>query len=122
MGVSEAGDDALVEGDAQGLRILLDNLVSNAIRYTPAGGTVDVSVGEDGHGPFLEVCDSGRGIPIAERERVFDRFYRREGENEAGSGLGLAIVKIVAARHGAAVTLDDAPLGGLCVGVQFPAS
>jgi signal transduction histidine kinase len=82
---------------------------------------VDVSVGEDTHGPFLEVCDSGPGIQIEERERVFDRFYRREGTNEPGSGLGLAIVKTVAARHGAAVTLDEAALGGLRVRVQFPA-
>lgn len=121
LGVSEPDGDALVEGDAQGLRVLLDNLVSNAIRYTPAGGRVDVSVGEDTNGPFIEVCDSGPGIPVEERERVFDRFYRREGASEPGSGLGLAIVKTVAARHGAAVTLDDAPLGGLRVRVQFPA-
>ena len=119
LGAAAVRDDVVVEGDAQGLGILLANLVSNAIRYTPAGGKVDVSVGEDGHGPFLEVCDSGRGIPAMERERVFDRFYRREGENEAGSGLGLAIVKTIAARHDAAVNLDDAALGGLRVRLQF---
>lgn len=120
LGVAAARDDAVVEGDAQGLRILLANLVSNAIQYTPAGGKVDISVGEDDRGPFLEVCDSGPGIPVEDREHVFDRFYRRDGENEAGSGLGLAIVKTVAARHGAVVSLGDADLGGLRARVQFP--
>lgn len=120
LGAAAVCDDTFVEGDAEGLRILLANLVSNAIRYTPAGGKVDVSVGEDDLGPFLEVCDSGPGIPAAERERVFDRFYRRQGENEAGSGLGLAIVKNIAARHGAAISLGDSALGGLRARIQFP--
>jgi len=121
LGIEAAREDAVVEGDAEGLRILLANLVSNAIRYTPAGGKVDVSVGQDDQGPFLEVCDSGPGIPISDRERVFDRFYRRSGENEEGSGLGLAIVQTIAARHGAAVSLEDADPGGLRVHVRFRA-
>ena len=67
----------------------------------------------------LQVDDAGPGIPVEERERVFDRFYRRATGDEEGSGLGLAIVRSVAARHGATVTLDASPLGGLRVQVRF---
>jgi signal transduction histidine kinase len=68
----------------------------------------------------LEVIDSGSGIPAADRDRVFDRFYRRASANETGTGLGLAIVKAIAERHGARVVLVDAPSGGLQVTVSFP--
>jgi signal transduction histidine kinase len=71
--------------------------------------------GRDG----LEVTDSGPGIPAADRKRVFDRFYRRASAAEGGSGLGLAIVKAIADRHGAEVTLADAPGGRLQVTVGF---
>jgi two-component system, OmpR family, sensor kinase len=122
LGAARAEDDAFVTGDAAGLRALLANLVDNAIRYTPAGGRVDVSAGRGGAGdsfPFLEVADTGPGIPAAERARVFDRFYRAPGGGETGSGLGLAIVKAIAERHGAAVALTDTPGGGLTVRVRF---
>jgi two-component system OmpR family sensor kinase len=108
-------------GDSHQLSALLGNLVENALRYTPRGGKVDVSaMWHDGH-PCLGVRDTGPGIAPAERERVFDRFYRAAATKPAGgSGLGLAIVKAVAQRHGAEVTLGDAPGGGLAVTVQFP--
>ena len=70
---------------------------------------------------WLTVCDSGPGIPPEERERVFDRFYRRPGQIESGTGLGLAIVRSIAERHGARLVLDTSPLGGLRVAVGFPA-
>jgi signal transduction histidine kinase len=66
------------------------------------------------------VSDAGPGIAPADRERVFDRFYRRAAAQESGTGLGLAIVKAIAARHSAQVLLDDAPGGGLRVAVSFP--
>ncbi len=111
----------VVAGDVQQLAILLDNLVDNALRHTPAGGKIDVAaLWRDGQ-PCLSVADSGPGIPAAERERVFDRFYRSPGATAAsGSGLGLAIVRAVAQRHGATVMLDEAPGGGLLVVVCFP--
>ncbi|WP_043814432.1 sensor histidine kinase, partial [Rubrivivax gelatinosus] len=68
------------------------------------------------------VDDAGPGIPEAERERVFDRFYRRDPGAGEGSGLGLAIVRTIAARHGATVTLGDSPQGGLRASVRFPAA
>jgi two-component system OmpR family sensor kinase/two-component system sensor histidine kinase QseC len=71
-------------------------------------------------GAELVVDDAGPGIPPAERERVFDRFYRRNPSASEGSGLGLAIVRTVATRHGATVALGDSPLGGLRATVHFP--
>lgn len=124
LGFSGTGEAAVVSGSAEALRIMTTNLVSNAVRHTPQGGRIDVGVGlEDGR-PFLDVADTGPGIPAAERERVFDRFYRRStsaGAGEVGSGLGLAIVRTIAERHGAAVSLGDADGGGLRAHVRFPA-
>lgn len=103
------------------LHELVANLVDNAIRYTPEGGRIAVGAGADG-GPWFTVVDSGPGIPAAERERVFARFYRAPGSAGDGCGLGLAIVRQIACRLQARVTLDDAPGGGLAVRVQFPAA
>ena len=119
LGVTHADEAALVAGDADALRILLANLVGNALRHTPGGGRVDVSCGLRGGRAFLDVADSGPGIPAADRERVFDRFYRRGGDNEAGSGLGLSIVRAIADRHDAQVSLGDSDSGGLLVCVLF---
>ncbi len=108
-------------GDPQQLTILLNNLVDNALRHTPPGGKVDVAAQLRAGQPCISVADTGPGIARAERERVFDRFYRvPEAPPSTGTGLGLAIVRAVAQRHGAAVTLDDAPGGGLLVRVLFP--
>ena len=97
------------------------NLADNAVRYAPRGARVELRVAADGDAATLQVDDSGPGIPPAERERVFDRFYRRGSGEESGTGLGLAIVRSVAQRHGAAVTLGDSPLGGLRVTLRFRA-
>ena len=117
----EAAQPATVAGDADALRTLLRNLVDNAVRYTPAGGRVDVTVESGAPGPRLTVTDDGPGIPPEDRARVFDRFYRRAGTDQPGSGLGLAIVKAIADAHGATVSLADGPAGkGLAVTVSFP--
>jgi two-component system OmpR family sensor kinase len=111
-----------VRGDPEALRTLLRNLVDNAVRYTGAGGRVDVSVESFGAGARLSVSDNGPGIAPADRERVFDRFYRPAGTATSGSGLGLAIVRTIAAAHGASVALADGADGqGLKVTVSFPA-
>ncbi len=118
----EAADDVQVQGDATALRVLARNLADNAVRYAPEGSRVLVRVAREDGRPVLTVDDSGSGIPAAERERVFDRFWRREASAAvtSGSGLGMAIVKSVAERHGAHVALEDSPLGGLRVSVRFP--
>jgi two-component system OmpR family sensor kinase len=121
LGVSEAGADTGVEGDAEALRILLNNLVENAIRYTPQGGRVTVGVRRSADGPALTVEDSGPGIPPEDMDRVFDRFYRVPGTGVSGSGLGLAIVRQVAERHGARVSLQNLQ-AGLLATVSFPLS
>ncbi len=116
----DAAPDVWVRGDAEALRILARNLIDNAVRYTPQHGSVEVRCRTTADGALLEVADSGPGIAVADRERVFDRFYRRAEARESGSGLGLAIVKSIAARHGAQIALDEAPGGGLRVAVTFP--
>ncbi|HJW12035.1 MAG TPA: ATP-binding protein [Albitalea sp.] len=108
-----------VVGEKTALAALARNLADNAVRYAPPGARVEVRVGNEAGVPTLQVDDAGPGIPAAERERVFDRFYRRASNDEAGTGLGLAIVRSVAAMHGASVTLADSPLGGLRVTVRF---
>ena len=109
-----------VHGDREAIRILVRNLVDNAVRYTPPHGSVQVRCRSSTEGALLEVTDTGPGIPAADRERVFDRFYRRATVQEGGTGLGLAIVKAIAERHGAQVVLAEAPGGGLRVAVRFP--
>jgi two-component system OmpR family sensor kinase len=116
-------EEARVLGQGGALAILMRNLVDNAVKYTPAGGTVDVAVRHEDGMAVLTVEDSGPGIAAEERERVFDRFYRIAGSEAAGSGLGLAIIRAIAERHGAKLSLDaSAKLGGLLVRVTFPAS
>jgi two-component system OmpR family sensor kinase/two-component system sensor histidine kinase QseC len=110
----------LLDGDAVSLTVMVRNLVDNAIRHSPPGTRVDVCITQEKGALLLVVDDAGPGIPAEDRERVFDRFYRRENSQGAeGSGLGLAIVRTIAQRHGATVTLGDAPLGGLRAAVRF---
>jgi len=107
-------------GQAESLRMMLGNLLDNALRYTPAGGCVDVELRASAGNAFLTVADNGPGIPASERARVFERFQRLAGADIPGSGLGLAIVKQVVAMHGGEVRLGDAASGGLLVEVQLP--
>jgi two-component system OmpR family sensor kinase len=115
LGLAEA-QPTTIAGDAQGLRTLLANLVDNAIRYTPQGGRVDVSVTRGDDRTTLAVRDNGPGIPVEQRDRVFTRFARGSDAQAEGSGLGLAIVRRIAERHGATVTLDEG-IGGKGLGV-----
>ena len=98
-----------IAGHALMLREMLSNLIDNALRYTPPGGSVTVRVRRDGAQALLEVEDTGPGIAPAERTRVFERFYRILGSNTPGSGLGLAIVREIAQQHGAAIDIFNNP-------------
>jgi len=107
------------------LRVMRNTLRDNATKDTPERGRIDVSLkGEGGH-PVVRIADTGPGIPVEERDRVFDRFYRagagvnRVRSDVAGSGLGLAIVKRIALQHHAEVTLGESASGGLLVAVRF---
>ncbi|QAY86176.1 ATP-binding protein [Pseudomonas arsenicoxydans] len=120
LGLTEHAASSIC-GDPETLRILLNNLVDNAIRYAGAHAKIDVAVRDTDEGVVLEVCDNGPGINAAERERVLERFYRGNNQTGSGSGLGLAIVKTIAEQHGAQVVLNAAPNGwGLRVSVTFP--
>lgn len=116
-------DDCQVRGQHEALAALVRNLTDNAIRYTPCGGSITIEIRRAGDTVLLSVTDSGPGISPAERERVFERFYRGERPPEAdGCGLGLSIVRRIAALHGATVRLDEGPGGrGLRASVCFPA-
>ena len=115
-----AATPVILQGDRSALAMLARNLADNAVRYSPPGSRVELRVAVVNGVPTLQVDDAGPGIPPADRERVFDRFYRRNAGDEQGTGLGLAIVRSVAARHGAEVLLGDSALGGLKVTVRFP--
>ena len=115
-------DAARVMGDPVWLEELINNLVNNALNYTPGGGIVTIRCGSaDGHG-YWEVEDSGPGIPVAERERVFERFYRLDKTGVDGCGLGLAIVREIANSHDAVIAVEQGPLlGGALMRINFPA-
>ena len=101
-------DGVSLTGDRQLLAQMVSNLVENALHHTPAGTTVSLGLRRDGAGFSLEVADDGPGIPEAERDKVFDRFYRLDrSRSTAGSGLGLALVKAIAGLHGLSVRLED---------------
>ncbi|AYR23239.1 ATP-binding protein [Herbaspirillum rubrisubalbicans] len=120
---AEQLDSTTVVAAPDQLGILVRNLIDNAVRYTPTGGQVDVSLHVVEGRALLEVEDSGPGIPVEERQRVFERFYRRQVQQSEGSGLGLAIVREIARQHGLRLGLDDSPrLGGLRVSVAFEIS
>ncbi|HEY4316564.1 MAG TPA: ATP-binding protein [Herbaspirillum sp.] len=112
--------EAEIRGDEEAVRILLRNLLDNAVRYTPEQGVVQIDLALEGAVLMLTIEDSGGGISQDNRPRVFDRFYRVPGTKTRGTGLGLAIVKAIAERHRASVKLFQATLGGLGVKIGFP--
>jgi len=109
LGFEEQKEDTIIDGNAVMLREMLSNLIDNALRYAPVGGSVTVRVRRNTNEAVLEVEDTGPGIPPAERQHVFERFYRILGSSAEGSGLGLAIVREIAQQHGAEVDLFSNP-------------
>ena len=116
-------EPCVVCAQAEPLRILIRNLLDNAIKYTPPGGVVDLSFINPPGGPCVVVEDSGPGISAEDLPHVLNRFYRTSGAKVEGSGLGLAIVKAIADRQGGHVELDRSPrLGGLRVTLRMSPS
>lgn len=98
LGMTRA-DSATVRVNPDDLRILIGNLIDNALRYTPEGGKVDISLQASASSAVVEIRDTGPGIPASELPRVFDRFFRAAGQEIEGTGIGLAIVKTIADRE-----------------------
>ena len=118
-----SAEAAEVRADARDLRSIFDNLLENALRYTPAGGRVDVSLKQVDGAPQVEILDTGPGIPPESLERVFDRFYRVLGTGTQGSGLGLAIARSAAGRAGLRIELvNRSDRNGLVARVAFTRS
>jgi signal transduction histidine kinase len=113
-----------VRGHAAALRRAALNLLENAVKYTAAGGLVELNVTREDHTGLLTVRDTGPGIPEAERARVFEPFVRLDAARDresGGTGLGLAITRSIVAAHGGTLTLDDAPGGGARFVIRLPA-
>lgn len=125
QGIELTGELCEIRGDAFGIEMLILNLVNNAIKYTPADGQIAVQVFRQGGRAVLQVMDSGPGIPVSERQRVFERFYRVGGDRHnsgvSGCGLGLSIVQRIVSLHGAELELGEGMNGsGLKVTISFP--
>jgi signal transduction histidine kinase len=112
-----------VEGDRARIKQVVVNLLDNAIKYTPEGGAVDVSIGTDTDQAVMRVEDNGIGIPEEARSHLFERFYRVDkarARQMGGAGLGLAIVKSIITAHGGQVTVESVEGRGSCFQVQLP--
>jgi len=117
-------DRLAVHADPLRLAQLLDNLISNAIKYTPAGGRIDVRARVDGEHMIIEVADNGIGIADSEKARLFDPFFRTSSGRATapGTGLGLNISRDIARAHGGTLTLRDTPGGGSTFEIRLPRS
>ncbi len=115
------GDATKLEIDAGLVQQAISNLLDNAIRHSPEGGTIRVDVVADAEFVSIGVSDAGPGIPPADRERVFDRFVQLDGSrSERGTGLGLAIARMIARLHGGDVVAGASPLGGARFELRVP--
>lgn len=123
LGFEAAEKPVQLNGEAVRVTEMINNLVDNAIRYTPSGGHVTVRIQQDDASAHLIVSDDGPRIPVEERTRIFERFHRLLGTHEEGSGLGLAIVHEIATLHNATIVLEDDTDGvGNTFTVSFPIS
>ena len=117
----EAPEGLWLVADPLRLSQILENLISNAVKFSPPGGAVDVRVAVSPQGQRWEVADQGPGIPEAEQGRIFERFYRAQAAKaKPGTGLGLAIVKHLCRLMGGEVTVENRPGGGACFRVMLP--
>ena len=121
--VITAGHPLWIDANPDDVYQILWNLLDNAVKYTPAGGTIEVRTGENSRGPFVRIQDTGIGIPKAELDNIFERFYRVDksrNRRTGGSGLGLAIVKRLASLSGATVEVESQVSKGSTFTVYWP--
>ncbi len=120
--VKQPAEKIMVPGQAEALSVLIRNLLDNAVRYTPSGGSVKASIFRSIDGAVLKIIDSGPGIASKDKDRIFDRFYRGLGTGQTGSGLGLSIVKRVVDLHHAQLEFKtgSGKGKGVMVKVTFP--
>ena len=112
-------------GNRLNIEEVVSNLISNAIRYSPKGGRIEVWTEEKNDCIIIKVSDTGFGIPAADQEHIFDRFYRVKNEKTRyinGTGLGLAIVKSIVEAHHGAIEIESTEGKGSCFKVIFPKS
>jgi PAS domain S-box-containing protein len=120
---SDLGEGLLIAGDAQRIAQLVDVLLSNAIKFTPEGGKVTARATPTDDHWFISVADTGIGVPAAERESSFERFYRASNARAAripGSGLGLSVARAIARLHGGEISISESDAGGTAVLVALP--
>ena len=113
----------MITGDRSRIEQVMMNVLSNAIKYTPDGGTITVDAGVMGKNVWMEVSDTGIGIPAADRERIFDRFYRVDkarSRESGGTGLGLSIAREIVLRHHGTIALSDHSGPGTTVRIVLP--
>jgi two-component system sensor histidine kinase ResE len=126
VGWQRQDGDATIVADGRRMEQVVENLLTNELRYVPSGGNVEVTLGPTPDGRIrLEVSDDGHGIAPEDRERVFERFYRTvgarsDGGEDKGSGLGLAIVREIVERHGGTVRAEARSPRGLSIIVELP--
>jgi signal transduction histidine kinase len=124
--VELVGDESMslpIAGDEGRLAQLLDNLISNAVKFTPPGGTVEVAAGTSSDGVWIEVRDTGIGIDESDQERLFNKFFRTGAATKAsiqGTGLGLAISKAIVEAHGGSIQVESAEGEGTTFRVELP--
>jgi signal transduction histidine kinase len=118
VAVTGAESPVLVRGNADMIGRAVRNLIDNALVHTPPETTVEIVIDPLG---AISVCDCGPGVPLAEREHIFQRFWRRDRRRQGSAGLGLAIVSRIAERHSAQVSVSDRPGGGAVFTLRFPA-
>jgi signal transduction histidine kinase len=116
-------DIGAIEADERRLKQALFNLISNAIKFTPAGGSIRLEARRDGDELVLAVTDTGVGIPAADQERVFEKFERGNPQaRESGAGLGLSLVKSLIELHGGSVSIESKPTAGTTILCHLPAA
>lgn len=121
--VSTRLDDIELIGDKEKIRLVLDNLLTNAVKFTPRGGRIGIESRASGDEAVIDICDSGPGVPEAERRMVFDAFYRgtaRQRGRLEGTGIGLSVVAECVQAHRGRVEILDAPDGGALFRVSLP--